>query len=395
MENHPIPQDVTGFKFKLIGNITVKQFLYLFGAAILSYLFYSSPLFFLIKYPLIFFIAGTGAALAFLPIDGRPLDKMILYYIKAIPRENQYVYKKRGIDLYVETAVITPERKKRIQQKQAEKEETKTKKTYLLKQLRKSYFQPDEVESSFLEKIKPFLEESILQKQTGLGIPSNNTTILTKPIPQRVIEPKPKETTPSDKLKDLQQQLQKAKEDKNRLGHTASSELDKKINELEARLEEELKEKELLQKKLFDYMKTKPNDQVYQPSVDIPMRQTPHVRRISPQSQILAGFPTLPDVPNIVLGIVKDPRGKVLPGIIVEIVDKAKNPVRAFKTNALGQFASATPLANGVYTVFFEDPHKQHEFDTIEIQLTGEIFPPLEIISTDEREKLRKELFGK
>jgi hypothetical protein len=111
--------------------------------------------------------------------------------------------------------------------------------------------------------------------------------------------------------------------------------------------------------------------------------------------QFQAGFPTLPDVPNVVLGIVKDPRGKVLQNILVEVVDENETPVRAFKTNALGQFASATPLSNGSYKVFFEDPQKKHEFDTIEITLDGKsIFNPLEVTSVDQREKLRRELFS-
>jgi hypothetical protein len=94
------------------------------------------------------------------------------------------------------------------------------------------------------------------------------------------------------------------------------------------------------------------------------------------------------------MGIIRDPRGKTLPNILVEVVDQNNIPVRAFKTNALGQFASATPLADGIYKVYFDDPQKQHEFETIEIQLNNEIFNPLEITSVDNREKLRRELFG-
>ena len=83
----------------------------------------------------------------------------------------------------------------------------------------------------------------------------------------------------------------------------------------------------------------------------------------------------------------------MLQNILVEVVDKNEIPVRAFKTNALGQFAAATQLPNGTYKVFFEDPKKEHEFDTIEITLNGDIFQPLEVFSVDQREKLRRELF--
>jgi len=83
-----------------------------------------------------------------------------------------------------------------------------------------------------------------------------------------------------------------------------------------------------------------------------------------------------------------------LPGILVEIKDEEGNPVRAFKTNGLGQFASATPVANGTYTIEFEDPKGSNKFDAISIIAKGEIMEPLEVISEDEREDLRKMLFS-
>ena len=45
MDNHPIPQDVTGFQFRLIGDMTIKQFAYLAGGMILAWIFLASPLF--------------------------------------------------------------------------------------------------------------------------------------------------------------------------------------------------------------------------------------------------------------------------------------------------------------------------------------------------------------
>ena len=67
--------------------------------------------------------------------------------------------------------------------------------------------------------------------------------------------------------------------------------------------------------------------------------------------------------------------------------------MRAFKTNVLGQFISATPLANGVYTISFEDPKAENKFDTIELRVIDEILMPIEIISLDTREELRRSLF--
>jgi hypothetical protein len=107
-----------------------------------------------------------------------------------------------------------------------------------------------------------------------------------------------------------------------------------------------------------------------------------------------AGLPTAPEFPNVVTGIIKDPRGNPLQNILVEVKDSQGNAVRAFKTNALGQFASATPLTNGEYSIGFEDPREQNKFDTVAFKATGEIILPIEIISVDTREELRRSLFN-
>lgn len=129
------------------------------------------------------------------------------------------------------------------------------------------------------------------------------------------------------------------------------------------------------------------------PSQPAPLQDIAHARNI-PQNMIKnAGFSHIPDSPNIIVGIVKDARGNMLPNILVEIKDKEGSPVRAFKTNPLGQFASATPLINGSYAIELEDPKKQHAFDAIQITADGQIMMPIEIISHDAREELRKALF--
>ncbi|EKD86655.1 MAG: hypothetical protein ACD_37C00201G0001, partial [uncultured bacterium] len=70
------------------------------------------------------------------------------------------------------------------------------------------------------------------------------------------------------------------------------------------------------------------------------------------------------------------------------------NPVRAFKTNGLGRFASATSLANGKYILIFEDSKGTNKFDSIQIEAIGNPIIPLEVISVDAREELRRSLFN-
>ena len=121
--------------------------------------------------------------------------------------------------------------------------------------------------------------------------------------------------------------------------------------------------------------------------------KTQNVKQIPKGMGKNIGLPITPEFPNIITGIIKDPRGNPLGNILVEVKDKEGNPVRAFKTNGLGQFVSATALANGNYTVLFEDPKGQNKFDTIGFEAIGEVILPIEVTSIDEREELRKSLF--
>jgi hypothetical protein len=87
--------------------------------------------------------------------------------------------------------------------------------------------------------------------------------------------------------------------------------------------------------------------------------------------------PPMTTVPNVINGVVKDGNGLLLPDTIIVVKDKNDEPVRALKTNKVGQFAISTALPNGTYIMEVEK--EGFEFDYIEIQLTGEISPPIEI----------------
>ncbi len=81
--------------------------------------------------------------------------------------------------------------------------------------------------------------------------------------------------------------------------------------------------------------------------------------------------------PNVINGIVKDIGDNYIEGVVAVIYDKEGLPVRALKTNKLGQFTGSTPLPNGTYT--FEVEKDNFRFDVLQIELTGDILPPLQI----------------
>jgi hypothetical protein len=82
---------------------------------------------------------------------------------------------------------------------------------------------------------------------------------------------------------------------------------------------------------------------------------------------------------NLLSGFIHDPQGKIIEAAILEIRDTAGNPVRAFRTNKLGQFRSATPLPSGLYEI--ETEKEGYRFDIIKVELKGEILSPIEIVS--------------
>src|SRR5574340_768773 len=104
-EQHAVPQDITGFKFKLVGDMTLKQFGELAGGAIVAYLFWASNWHPLLRWPLTFFFGLLGVGLAFLPIEERPLDVWIINFLKAIYRPTYYVWKKDTSGMAIATQV--------------------------------------------------------------------------------------------------------------------------------------------------------------------------------------------------------------------------------------------------------------------------------------------------
>src|SRR3989344_4533239 len=100
MEQHPMPRQITTFEFKLIGFLTLKQFIYLVLFIPIGFIAYK-----LIPIPLLniiiaVLIAGLGVAFAFVPVNDRPLDVWIKNLIKRLTSATQYVYHKNNPPVY-------------------------------------------------------------------------------------------------------------------------------------------------------------------------------------------------------------------------------------------------------------------------------------------------------
>lgn len=409
IENHPIPQDITGFEFKLIGDMTLKQFAYLAGGIGIAWIFYSLPLIIFIKIPLLLLFAGLGASLAFLPIAGRPMDLMIKNFFKAVFSPTEYVYQKTGGQLLAENpSLISDFNKKRLTISEMSEKQLEQ----FLQNLPKGKNKLDEKEMVFFQSLNNY--QGGLPPQALPGFVTEHAFANKAPEDSNKTgadatqkeTPKPVSgLMPSEDLQKtaelLQKELAEAKIKEARepqVGSKEYLEAHQRVLELQKNLADLTFQKQQLESKLIDLQKqmTSEQERVYSPSLakaQVP-EETKSVRSIPANMTKSVGLPTTPEFPNIITGIIKDPRGNPLSNILVEVKDQQGNAVRAFKTNALGQFASATPLINGSYTIEFDDPKLQNKFDKVGFSANGEIILPIEVISVDTREELRRSLFN-
>jgi hypothetical protein len=419
MDQHPIPQDVTGFQFKLIGTMTVKQFGYVASGVIMAVILYYIPIhsaLALIKLFLVPLFGVSGVIIAFVPLDGRPIDVMTTNFVKALFSPNQYMYQRHGRKLsFTSFAAVKPAPPKTAeQQKQAAAATPSGKLEEKEAKLRAILMSSHGIEKSSIDKKEAaFLSSLTLPDAapTGIHPPATHAPIGIKPFPAfQSVAPHPLPVAPKAPAPMQSQNVQATPptptpQPKQEVPHPAEKQvhvLSKQIDEIHAQkqqLEQELSQlkTQLATQKGAAAPTAAPAAVLPKQPLSAPngpLQDPAHVRTI-PQGGIQKlGVPRVSDTPNVVVGIVKDPRGNILPNILVEVKDKDGNPVRAFKTNQLGQFASATPLSPGTYTIALEDPKKLQNFDMIQIIANNTILLPIEIISHDAREELRKQLFA-
>ncbi len=430
MEQHPVPQNVTTFQFRLIGDMTIKQFGYLAGGAILAYISYRLPLPFFFTWPAATIFALGGVGFAFVPIEERPMDVWVLSFIKNVYSPTQFVWSREAKtntsagQKPIPTSTVAPQ------------VQTHTSTTTAVRAmpdvLRGVFTQPNATPAVRQPTTPPIAPIAVKTRQNPFAwlvqlFSFSKTTKTPKPIVRPAgnyptpnitghhIDLSPPPVVTHNQI-NKGETLKKTQEKENELETKVASlkqELDGKtmtearVLELQKQLTEVLSEKEKMENELILLRR-----QVVPPAAvtPVPPPQTgahvatpqtpkqPTVKIITPEGAVKAGLPRLTTFPNVVTGITKDSDNNFLPGVLVTVKDKGGTPLRALKTNRLGQFAASTPLANGVYFVEVEDPRFRYVFDRVQITLNGSVVPALEIIAKSQkqvsREKLTKEIFG-
>lgn len=309
VQQHPVPQQVTAYEFRLIGDMTLKQFGYLAGGVLMGLLFYSLPLAGFLKWPLVLFWGFLGFAFAFMPIEERPLTTWLSSFVKAVISPTLFVWKKKPEkpEIFASSSKIaTPATSSLITDKNQLNQYLKT-----LPQEEKSPL--DKKEEEFLKQIATLFPT--LTPPSLKTVPSNvfSANIAAEEKPPVAPPAKPPKKLPKPPIE------------------------------------------------AFFYPKPK----------------RPKKPAVEAKTSKELPIPIPPTIPNIVTGMVLDQKGEIIEGAILEIRNSQGMPVRALKTNKLGQFRIATPLENGVYEIEIEK--EGYNFDIIKLEAKGEIIQPLEI----------------
>lgn len=335
---HPIPQNITSFEFHLVGDMTLKQFGYLaagFSVAYLAFLVVL-PLSSAIALPIIAISTLTGAAFAFIPILDRPLDHWVLAFLKAVHSPTQASWKALGQKN--QTELQSPLIKNRLQ-------------LFLSQTVNRS--------TVSAEKLTP--HPNVLTP-TAPKMPLPSTEELT-----HLIETAKEAQLLKVRIAEAERQiaqLQTALSVKNSPLGPQPIVAGQQLEQATSNLQTLLKQSESL------HVETKKMSPASPPSPS---------QRISavPPHPITKTPISLTSTPNVINGVLFDPSGNYLEGVIVIIHNKDGVPVRALKTNKLGQFTGATPLATATYTISFEK--EGFEFDEVQVTLNNEVMTPIEI----------------
>lgn len=455
MEQHPVPQNVTTFQFRLVGDMTIKQFGYLAGGIILGYIGYKLPLPFFFTWPLAIASGLLGFGLAFVPIEERPMDVWIASFIKNVYNPTQWVWshearsgsagqkeKKAAPAHATERPHITqraspffplavslsafmaylvapftktapphptppPLPPARPPQKTPPQGKTIVDGISSLSASQKSQARASDsiISMSYTSNLFDWIKSVFSSKPRPVSPSLSPGFSFSDALTKHAESPK-KPQAPAPPPPPVPPQPVVAPPVPPAVHTPVQAPTHGRVVELQGQLSEALSQREKLERELIAIRQQMERQSKSAPTPTRPAGVTSSVtnapaasvRVIAPGGATKAGLLRLTTFPNVVTGIVKDNYGNLLAGMLITVRDSDDVPLRALKTNKLGQFAASTPLPNNTYIVEIEDPKGGFTFDKAQISLNGTVAPPIEVTAKSqkqiERDKLAKEIFG-
>lgn len=412
MQEHPIPQDITNYRFHIIGSMTLKQFAEVLAGVLVGVFIYSTNLPAFIKYPLILISVGLGAGAAFVPFEERPLDHWIVTFIRVLYKPTKFFWKRENkipdVFFYQSNKNTNdngpqldfkPIRRRRIDE-------------YLNTVKNRDVIEEFDYDSNELTRM-----QNILADFTNFNVaPSSNlsSTNNTNLEPNELDKPNLEVRVRSlrkqkdvDVLEDQSLDQNNLNDSLNNSGYYVDLNYANGGNDPMSQLNQN--------NQFFQNKNTTNLDQVAQ-DIQIPVptfvkvaeqnvientadigitnnidTSTQIFSTEQPQNEPITAstdttynsnlpFPTAPTEPNKLVGMVLSLDGvNLIDNAIIEVQTLDGSIVRAVKTNPLGQFLITTPLANGEYIISAEKDGLQ--FQPTKIALNNTVIPPIEIRS--------------
>lgn len=319
--------------------MTLKQFLYLAIGVGFAYLLFVTVAakYPLIAWPIIIISALLGVAFAFVPIGSRPLDHWLAAFLKAVYSPTKRIWKKGGKN-YREDPLFSS----RLVMYLAAAPAVQIPDTKPVQAV-----QPPK--ASALRQIEPLPSAEELEKTVNLARQAQQLQMKIIQTERIISQMKTAAQGPSPTPLEYSQQA-----------NTALANLQNLVNQA-SDIKGQIKK-------------------VQEPAQAAAPTATERVKVIVPPKPIQTTI-ALTTFPNVINGIVKDQSANYLEGVVAVIYDKEGLPVRALKSNKLGQFTGSTPLPNGTYTLELEKDN--FHFDVLQIELTGGVLPPLTITTKE------------
>lgn len=325
MESHPIPQQISSYQFRLVGDMTLKQFFQLGGGALVALLLYSTHILPIFKWPLMILSFSLGAALAFLPFEERPLSKWLVAFFRSIYSPTIFNWVSQPNPIFFQNEIPEPQ----VGGIAAPQGQASLN-TYL-KSLPQTNQAPvaklDSEEAGFLSKITALFTPTpqVTAPPGGGAMAVSHQDNVPVTVPTQTPVAIPKDVRPKMVVEE-------------------------------------------------DISQVAP---VTSPFTLPVLPDKPLVPAQAPQFSSEAAPPSLPSIPNTLMGQVMDDKGKIVEGAILEIRDMAGRPVRALRSNKVGHFMVVTALTSGEYEIVTEK--EGLKFEPVAFKATGEIIPPIMI----------------
>ncbi len=365
MREHPLPQDVTGYQFHIVGNMTLKQFVEIGVGCVIGFFIYTTNLLPFIKWPLIGVTVAMGAFAAFIPFEERPFDHWIITFFKVIYKPTKFFWKRKpkipDYFLYESKDLpqlpvevdLTPARRQRIHD--------------FITSINQATPEQDPYEEYVQQRAGEIISSFafITAQQTQIVKRTQKPTLTVR---VRDLMPEEKEESvnainPVGRMTGMSKKALAASQVAaniaiptiENVGVQRTSNVG--LNETETNVAgvssgaayiEPTKQTAKLDEKITQTIF----------NTDLP-------------------FPSTPTQPNKPVGMVLGPNNELLAGAIVEITTTDGVVVRAVKSNSLGQFFITTPLQNGNYIMRVEKDG--FNFDQQQLNLNNQILKPIEV----------------